>query len=65
MSVADYIKALAASERGEAQSQALEASNVLKELEEVEATLREIGVSLEPRFFDISLTARIGAASSR
>jgi hypothetical protein len=65
MSVADYIKELAASKRGEEQRQAREASSALKDLEEVENTLREIGVSLEPRFFDISLTARIGATTRR
>ena len=39
-------------------------SRQLKDLEEVEATLREIGVTLEPRF-DISLAARIGAGSAK
>jgi hypothetical protein len=65
MSVADYIKELSASRQGDEQSQVPEASSALKDLEEVESTLREIGVSLEPRFFDISLTARIGAPSRR
>jgi hypothetical protein len=36
----------------------------LEQLEEVEATLRSIGVTLEP-VFDISLTARIGAVPVR
>jgi hypothetical protein len=37
-------------------------SKQLKDLEEVEAALKEIGVTLEPKF-DISLAARIGAVS--
>jgi hypothetical protein len=59
MSVADYIKDLSE------HNQTDENSKVLKDLEEVESTLRDIGVSLEPRFFDISLAARIGATSRR
>ncbi len=34
------------------------------QLEEVERALRSVGVTLEPRF-NVSLTARIGAASKR
>lgn len=65
MSVADYVKELCASKQDEGHGRTPDASSALKDLEEVESTLREIGVSLEPRFFDVSLTARIGAASCR
>jgi hypothetical protein len=60
MSVVEEIEKLGAVP---ALSQDGEESDQLKDLEEVEATLREIGVSLEPRF-DISLAARIGGGSA-
>jgi hypothetical protein len=65
MSVADYIRELSNCQEGPERSQTDESSRLLKDLEEVESTLRGIGVSLEPRFFDISLAARIGATSRR
>jgi hypothetical protein len=60
MSLVEQLARLTA-QRG-AYEQKTEVVNQLKDLEEVEATLKEIGVTLEPRF-DISLTARIGAVS--
>jgi hypothetical protein len=42
----------------------VEVSGQLRDLEEVEAVLKAIGVSLEPRF-DVSLAARIGAVTPR
>lgn len=65
MSVADYIRELSNPKEGAEHGQTNEGFNLLKELEEVESTLRDIGVSLEPRFFDVSLAARIGATSRR
>jgi hypothetical protein len=66
MSVVDYIEEISKNPReGAERGQADEASRVFKDLEEVEATLRAIGVTLEPRFFDVSLAARIGATSRR
>jgi hypothetical protein len=65
MSVADYITEISKPSKEVEPTQAHEASDLLKDLEEVEATLRDIGVALEPRFFDVSLAARIGAASRR
>jgi hypothetical protein len=60
MSLVEQLTRLTA--QREACEQKTEEVNQLKDLEEVEATLKEIGVTLEPRF-DISLTARIGAVS--
>jgi hypothetical protein len=61
MSVVEEIEKLGAAP---VLSQEGEESSQLRDLEEVEAALREIGVSLEPRF-DISLAARIGAVASK
>jgi hypothetical protein len=64
MSAADYIKELTASRRNDPHENPWrDGFDALRDLEEVEATLREIGAELEPDFFDISLTARIGAKS--
>ena len=63
MSVVDYIKQLSTSQNDPNESALRQGFNLLKDLEEVETTLREIGADLEPDFFDISLTARIGATS--
>jgi len=60
MSLVEQLARLTA-QRG-ACEQKPEEVNQLEDLEEVEATLKEIGVTLEPRF-DISLGARIGAVS--
>lgn len=62
MGVVDQIKHLATQEQEMSEQKQAESSQ-LKDLEEVEETLKQIGVNLEPRF-DISLAARIGARSS-
>ena len=54
MSVADYIRELSNPKEGSEHRQTDDSSTLLKDLEEVESTLRDIGVTLEPRFFDIS-----------
>jgi hypothetical protein len=61
MSTVDYIKRLSASGNDPRENPLRQEFNALKDLEDVERTLREIGVELEPDFFDVSLTARIGA----
>lgn len=65
MSAADYIRELSKPTEGAEHRLTDESVALLKDLEEVESTLRDIGVALEPRFFDISLSARIGATSRR
>jgi hypothetical protein len=65
MGVADYIRQISSAREGAEPGQTNEGPNILKDLEEVEAILRDIGVTLEPRFFDVSLAARIGATSRR
>ena len=65
MSIADYISEIANPTEGPEPRQAAAYREVLEDLEEVESTLRDIGVTLEPRFFDISLAARVGATSRR
>jgi hypothetical protein len=63
MSVVDYIKQLSDSHGNTNEKAFREGFNALRDIEEVETTLREIGVNLEPDFFDVSLTARIGTRS--
>jgi hypothetical protein len=63
MSVADYIREISKPREGTEYRLTDESAALLKDLEEVESTLRDIGVALEPGFFDISLSARIGATS--
>jgi hypothetical protein len=58
MSLVDQLKQLVKPQEQEQESKQL------KDLEEVVATLKEIGVTLEPKF-DISLAARIGAVSTK
>jgi hypothetical protein len=65
MSVVEEIKRLSAfAQDKDAEGRRMDEFNQLRDLQEVEAALKEIGVSLEPTF-DISLTARIGAAARR
>lgn len=59
MSVADYIKKLTELTHSEEQSPPTDAANVLRDLDEAERALEEIGANLEPPFFDIPLTARV------
>lgn len=65
MGVADYIREISDCKEGSEQCRTHEGYDLLKDLEEVESTLRDIGVRLEPRFFDVSLAARIGGPSRR
>jgi len=65
MSIADYVREISNPREGTESDQANECRDLLKDLEEVESTLRDIGVTLEPRFFDVSLSARIGGTSRR
>jgi len=65
MSSADYINQIANAPEEPGVSQDNAYRDLLKDLDEVESTLREIGVTLEPRFFDISLVSRVGATSRR
>ena len=58
MSLVDQLKQLVKSQEQEQESKQL------KDLEEVLATLKEIGVTLQPKF-NISLAARIGAVSTK
>ena len=64
MSLADQLKQLAKPQEEGGRSVAEEEFKQLKDLEEVEEALREIGITLEPKF-DISLAARIGAVSAK
>ena len=64
MSIADQIEQLAASKSQSILASAPEEAHQLRELEEAEAVLKELGVSLEPTF-DISLTARVGAVARK
>ncbi len=61
MSTVDYIKQLSAARNDPRESPLRQSLNALKDLDEVERTLREIGADLEPNFFNVSLWARIGA----
>jgi hypothetical protein len=65
MSIVDEIKKLTAApqEHDSDEARKLDDSQI-RSLEEVEETLKEIGVTLEPKF-DISLGARIGAGKAR
>lgn len=58
MSLVDHLKQLVKPQEQEQESKQL------KDLEEVLATLKEIGVTLQPKF-NISLAARIGGASTK
>jgi hypothetical protein len=64
MSLVDQLKQLAMPQEQGASGISEQDRKQLKDLEEVEATLKEIGVTLEPKF-DISLAARIGAVSTK
>ena len=62
MSLVDQLKQLGNPQEQQGCGISEQESKQLKDLEEVEAALKEIGVTLEPKF-DISLAARIGGAS--
>ena len=64
MNVVDEIKRLTATKLQGTDQNGDNELDQLRDLEEVETTLRAIGVTLEPRF-DISLTARIGPTSTK
>ncbi len=62
MSIADQLERIAAATPQAATNQRLEEGDQIRDLQEVEAALKEIGVTLEP-MFNISLAARIGATA--
>ena len=64
MSVVEQVERIATGQSDAVANASNDKGQQIKDLEEVEAALREVGVTLEPRF-DISLTARIGAAASK
>jgi hypothetical protein len=64
MSLVDQVKQLAKPQEQGGRGISEQESKQLKDLEEAEAALKEIGVTLEPKF-DISLAARIGAVSAK
>lgn len=64
MSIVDRLERVTAPKQETDVSASSAESSQLRDLEEVEAILKEIGVTLEPKF-DISLAARIGTASEK